>query len=180
MVHNWNDTVTFKGTADPYSQISIYDNGKGQALGVAKAGADGTWSLNTKSAVSDTVHNFTATVTDTAGHTGSIAGSAILGTGGNDVLKSTSGNDLFHGHGGHDTFVFAPNFGADVITDFRAGVRGHDVVEFSKSVFDDFASVLAHASQQGQDVVIDAGAGNSLTLKHTKIAALDKMDFHFS
>jgi hypothetical protein len=172
--------VTFKGTADPYSQISIYDNGKGQALGVAKAGADGTWSLNTKSAVSDTVHNFTAKVTDTAGHTGSIAGSAILGTGGNDVLKSTSGNDLFHGHGGHDTFVFAPNFGADVITDFRAGVRGHDVVEFSKGVFDDFASVLAHASQQGHDVVIDAGAGNSLTLKHTKIAALDKMDFHFS
>lgn len=180
MVHNANDTVTFKGTADPYSHISIYDNGKGDALGVTKAGADGKWSLNTKSAVSDAVHNFTAEATNKAGDTGSSSGSAVLGTAGNDVLKGTSGNDLFHGHGGHDTFVFAPNFGADVITDFHATGRGHDVVQFSKSVFDDFADVLAHASQQGHDVVIDAGAGNSLTLKHTKIAALDKMDFHFA
>ena len=58
--------------------------------------------------------------------------------------------------------------------------RGHDVVQFSKSVFDNFADVLAHASQQSHDVVIDAGDGNSLTLKHTKLAALDKADFHFS
>ncbi|ABE63773.1 hypothetical protein Nham_3027 [Nitrobacter hamburgensis X14] len=179
MFHNGNDTVTFKGTADPYSQISIYDNGKGDALGVAKAGADGKWSFNTKSAVSDTVHNFTAEVTNKAGHTGSSSGSAILGTGGNDVLKSTSGNDLFHGHGGHDTFVFAPNFGADVITDFRASGRSHDVVQFSKSVFDNFADVLSHAAQSGHDVAIDSGGGNTLTLKDTKLAALDKTDFHF-
>lgn len=180
MYHTWNDTVTFKGTADPYSQISIYDNGKGDAIGVAKAGADGKWSLNTKSAVSDAVHNFTAEVTNKAGQTGTSSGSAILGTDGSDTLKSTSGNDLFHGHGGNDTFVFEPNFGADVINDFRASGRGHDVVQFGKSVFDNFADVLAHASQQGHDVVIDAGDGNSLTLKHTKLAALDKADFHFS
>ena len=57
--------------------------------------------------------------------------------------------------------------------------RGHDVVQFSKTVFDDFADVLAHASQHGQDVVIDAGGGNTLTLKNTSLTALDRTDFHF-
>ena len=177
---NWNDTVTFKGTADPNSSISIYDNGSAKAIGSVKVGSDGTWSFKTPSAVSDTVHNFTATVTDKAGNTSSLPGSVILGTNGNDVLKSTSGNDLFKGNGGSDTFAFAPNFGADVISNFSATGRSHDVVQFSKSVFDSFADVLAHASQSGHDVVIDAGGGNTLTLKDTKLAHLDKTDFHFA
>ena len=87
---------------------------------------------------------------------------------------------MFRGEGGHDTFDFAANFGKDVITDFGAGRRSHDVVEFSKTVFDDFADVLAHASQDGQDVVIDAGGGNSLTLKNTSLSSLDRTDFHFA
>ncbi len=177
---NWNDTVTFKGTADPYSQISIYDNGQAKPIGSVKVGSDGTWSYKTSSAVSDGVHNFTATVTDKAGNTGSLPGSAVLGTNGGDVLKGTSGHDLFKGNGGQDTFVFASNFGADVIKNFDATGRNHDVVQFSKSVFDSFADVLAHAAQSGHDVVIDAGGGNTLTLKDTKLAALDKTDFHFA
>jgi len=51
------------------------------------------------------------------------------------------------GKGGSDTFVFAPNFGNDVINDFRASGRGHDMVQFDKDVFDDFSDVLAHAAQ---------------------------------
>jgi hypothetical protein len=179
VVQNWNDTVTFKGTADPFSQITIYDNGSAKALGSVKVGSDGTWSYKTPSAVSDAVHNFTATVTDKAGNTSAVPGTAVLGTNGNNVLKGTSGNDVFQGNGGHDTFVFTSNFGADVINNFSANWRSHDVVQFSKSVFDNFADVLAHASQSGHDVVIDAGGGNTLTLKDTKLAALDKTDFHF-
>jgi Ca2+-binding RTX toxin-like protein len=95
-------------------------------------------------------------------------------------LTSTAGNDLFVGNGGQDTFVFAPNFGKDVINDFSAGSQGHDVIQFSMSVFDSFASVLAHATQVGQDVVIAADATDSLTLKNVKLAALDKTDFHFA
>lgn len=180
VVQNWNDTVTFKGTADPFSQITIYDNGSTKALGSVKVGSDGTWSYKTSSAVSDTIHNFTATVTDQTGKTSAVPGSAVLGTNGNDVLNGTSGNDLFKGNGGQDTFVFTSNFGADVISNFTAYGRGHDVVQFSKSVFDNFADVLAHAAQSGHDVVIDAGGGNTLTLKDTKLAALDKTDFHFA
>ncbi|WP_425908320.1 Ig-like domain-containing protein [Nitrobacter sp. TKz-YC02] len=177
---NWNDTVTFKGTADPYSQINIYDNGNTKALGSVNVGSDGTWSYKTPSAVSDVAHNFTVTVTDKAGNTSKVPGSAVLGTNGDDVLTATSGNDLFKGNGGHDTFVFKSNFGADVISNFTAAGRGHDVVQFSKSVFDNFADVLSHAAQSGNDVTIDAGGGNTLTLKDTKLAALDKTDFHFA
>jgi hypothetical protein len=175
----WNDTVTFKGTADPYSQITIYDNGKG-SVGTVKAASDGTWSLTTKSAVSDAVHNFTTKAMDSSGQSSAGAGSAILGTNGADTLKSTAGNDALSGNGGRDTFVFAPNFGKDVIHDFQEAGRSHDVMQFSKSVFDSFADVLSHASQTGHDVVINAGGGNTLTLKDTKLASLDKYDFHFA
>jgi hypothetical protein len=63
--------------------------------------------------------------------------------------------------------------------DFNANGRGHDVIQFSKSVFVNFADVLAHATRSGHDVVI-ADHGDSLTLKHTKLSVLDKSDFHFA
>ncbi|MEH2479024.1 uncharacterized protein YukE [Nitrobacteraceae bacterium AZCC 2146] len=177
LYQSWNDTVTFKGTADAYSQVKIYDGTNSGALGTATAAADGTWTFKTASAVSDTVHNFTAKVTDGSVTTSS---SAVFGTTGNDTLNSSSGNDLLSGHGGTDTFVFAPNFGKDVINDFQASWRGHDVVQFSKSVFDNFADVLSHASQVGQDVVIADHQSDTLTLKNVKLAALDQRDFHFA
>ena len=86
------------------------------------------------------------------------------------------------GNGGSDTFVFADNFGNDTIKDFEANyaVGGrHDTIQFSKSVFDDFASVQSHASQVGQDVVISSGS-NSLTLKNATLSGLDHYDFHFA
>jgi Ca2+-binding RTX toxin-like protein len=126
------------------------------------------------------LHTFKAQELDSTGHVVASSGSAILGSTGGETLTSTAGNDLFVGNGAHDTFMFATNFGNDVIKDFSAGWRGHDVVQFSKSVFDNFADVLAHATQSGQDVVIAAGTNDSLTLKNVKLAALDKTDFHFA
>jgi Ca2+-binding RTX toxin-like protein len=117
---------------------------------------------------------------DSAGNVGSNSGVAVYGTTGNNTLTSGSGNDVLAGHGGSDTFVFAANFGKDTITDFQSSGRAHDVVQFSASTFDSFASVLAHAAQSGQDVVISADPNNSLTLKHTKLSDLHQSDFHFA
>jgi hypothetical protein len=175
---NGSDIVTIKGVADANSQIKLYDGNA--SLGTVKTAADGSWSFNTSSAVSDTVHTYTAKQIDSTGQVVGTSGSAILGSSGSNTLKGTSGDDLFRGNGGQDTFAFAANFGNDVITDFGAGRRSPDVVQFSRTVFDDFADVMAHASQQGQDVVIDAQGGSALTLKNTSLSSLDRSDFHFA
>jgi hypothetical protein len=173
-----NDVVTITGTADANSQVKVYDGTK--AVGTVEAGANGTWSY-TSSAVSNITHTYSAQELDSHGHVVASSGNAILGTTGANTLTSTSGNDLFVGNGHPDTFVFVSNFGNDVIKDFSAaGSRGHDVVEFSKSVFDSFADVLSHATQSGHNVVIADGAGDSLTLNNVKLSALDKHDFHFA
>jgi Ca2+-binding RTX toxin-like protein len=176
----WNDTATIKGTANPYTQIKLLDGT--QSLGSVKAASDGSWTFKT-SALSDTVHTFSAQQIDSTGRVvATSSDKAILGSTRSDTLTSTTGDDLLVGNGGIDTFVFADNFGNDTIKDFEAeyavGWR-HDTIQFSKSVFDDFASMQSHASQVGQDVVISTGS-NSLTLKNATLSGLDHYDFHFA
>jgi hypothetical protein len=173
----WHNSVVIKGTADAYSQIKIFDGTK--EIGSVKANGDGDWSYGSGSVSSSYVHSFSAKELDKSGQVVSTSGSAILGTYGANTLKGTSGDDIFIGNGHPDTFVFAPNFGNDTIKDFRATGSAHDVVQFSKSMFDNFADVLSHATQSGQDVLITSGH-DTLTLKNTKIGALDKSDFHFA
>ncbi|MDR6306434.1 hypothetical protein GGQ85_004166 [Nitrobacter vulgaris] len=180
LYEGWNDTATIKGMANPYTQIKLLDGT--QSLGSVKAGSDGSWSFKT-SALSDTVHTFSAQQIDSTGRVVATSpDKAILGTTRSDTLTSTTGDDLLVGNGGSDTFVFANNFGNDTIKDFEAeyavGWR-HDTIQFSKSVFDDFASMISHASQVGQDVVISTGS-NSLTLKNATLSGLDHYDFHFA
>ncbi|WP_404534692.1 Ig-like domain-containing protein [Bradyrhizobium ottawaense] len=98
---------------------------------------------------------------------------------GSNIQTSTSGNDVFVGTSKADTFSFAANFGNDVIKGFVAGGPAHDTVEFSKTVFDSFASVLSHAAQSGTDVVIATGS-DTLTLKNTQLDKLNSHDFHFA
>lgn len=125
------------------------------------------------------MHSYTAALIDSTGDTvATTTGAAIVGTNSGEKLLSTSGDDILAGKGGGDTFVFAANFGHDNITNFTAQGAGHDTIDFSHSVFDTFASVLAHASQDGQNVVISAGS-DTLTLKNMKLGALNSHDFHF-
>jgi hypothetical protein len=175
---SWWGGVTISGTADPNSAVNLYDGEK--ALGSVTASSDGTWTYTTKLGFSNTVHGYTAQEVDSTGNVvAKSSGQAILGSTWSNKLTSTAGDDLFVGNGGADTFAFAAKFGNDVIRDFDAFGRGHDVVEFSKSDFDSFASVLSHASQVGRDVVISTGS-DALTLKNTKLGALDSHDFHFA
>ena len=178
MYKNWSDIVTIKGVADANSQIKLYDGNT--SLGTVTTAADGTWSFKTSSAVSDTVHTYTAKQIDSTGQVVGTSGSAILGSTGSNTLKGTSGNDIFVGNGGL-TLSCLPRISA--ATSSRISVqaeRSHDMIQFSKNVFDSFASVLAHATQVGQDVVISADADNSVTLKNTKLSAINSHDFQFS
>ncbi|WP_247369079.1 MULTISPECIES: Ig-like domain-containing protein [unclassified Bradyrhizobium] len=111
--------------------------------------------------------------------TAATASSTFVASAGNTTLKSTSGNDTFVGSSQADTFSFAANFGNDVVKGFVARGPAHDTIEFSKSVFDSFASVLSHATQSGADVVIATGS-DTLTLKNAKLGGLTSNDFHFA
>lgn len=174
---HWDHTATIKGIADPNSQIKLSDGTT--SAGSVTAGADGKWSFHT-SDLSGKSHAFTAEQVDTTGHVvGTSSGEAIIGSGRSNTLTGTTGNDVMVGKAGADTFVFASNFGHDVIKDFAAGGPAHDTVEFSKGVFDSFASVLSHAAQSGHDVVVATGS-DTLTLKNTKLDALNSHDFHFA
>jgi Ca2+-binding RTX toxin-like protein len=133
-------------------------------------------------------------------------GVTIYGLDGNDTLKSSGGSDTliggqgddklfaFYGHdtmtGGIDDDIFVIGIGNHVITDFGAGPGVHDrinledykanSVQFGQNIFHNFSDVLAHTVQDGTDVVIDLGAGNSLTLKNIQKSALSADDFIWS
>lgn len=83
------------------------------------------------------------------------------------------------GTAGSDTFVFNPGFGATVIDDFGADGVSHDVVSFAHTIFEDWADVLAAASQTGDDVTIVASGSDSVILKDTTLASLHHTDFRF-
>ncbi|MCK1665208.1 Ig-like domain-containing protein [Bradyrhizobium sp. 153] len=174
---HWDHTATIKGTADPNSQIKLFEGTT--AVGSVTAGDNGKWSFHT-SDLSGKTHAFTAEQVDTTGHVvGTSSGEAIIGSGRSNTLTGTTGNDIMVGKRGADTFEFASNFGHDVIKDFASRGPAHDTIEFSKGVFDSFASVLSHAAQSGHDVVIATG-NDTLTLKNTQLDKLNSHDFHFA
>jgi hypothetical protein len=177
---NGNGTVTLTGTAGDNSHVSIFGDGATTAMGSVTANANGAWSFTTKSAVSNTEHDFTAKVLDSAGNVVGTSGQADIGSTHRDSIVSSPGNDIMAGGSGQDTFTFAASFGKDVITDFRASGYNHDIIQLSKSVFDNFADVLSHATQSGHDVVIAGNAGDTLTLKQTALSDLHKSDFHIA
>ena len=172
-------TVTLSGTSDANSAcLDLLMAPIRHLLGTATANSNGTWSFTTAT-LSNVVHSFTLKAVDVAGNVGSEAPApAVYGSTSGDTLKVGPGNDLVTGGGGSDTFVFGPNFGKDVITDFQASGWSHDVLQFSPNIFSDFASVLAHAAQVGSDVVITADAVDSVTLKNVNLVSLQKTDIH--
>ncbi|WP_299850104.1 spondin domain-containing protein [uncultured Roseovarius sp.] len=95
-----------------------------------------------------------------------VAGSddVLVGGAGDDILDGGRGNDKLEGGIGADTFLFAQDSGIDVITDFEAGL---DVLDFTATGVGELNAV-----QDGADVLIDLGEGNTVTLIDTQIADL--------
>jgi hypothetical protein len=179
MNQNNNGSVTLSGTAQASTQVSVLD---GTAkIGTATVAANGTWSFITSKNLSNTVHIFTATDTDSSGNVSGTSGTAQLGSSLADKLSSTAGNDVFAGDGGANTFSFAAYFGNDVITDFVQSGSHHDVINFKgNSVLNSYAAVVSHASNTSLGVVIRQDANNSLTLLDLSKGDLRSADFTFS
>ncbi|MCA1522853.1 hypothetical protein I6F14_33510, partial [Bradyrhizobium sp. IC3069] len=97
-----------------------------------------------------------------------------------DILIGGAGYDVLTGGAGGDIFVVGVGDGSDTVTDFTAGSGAdHDMVRFDRTMFADFTSVIAAASQVGSDVVISLGNGDSLTLQNVDLAALTADNFEF-
>lgn len=117
-------------------------------------------------------------------YTGSENGDFAWAGKGNDVIKAMGGNDSVNGEGGNDImtggsgsdhffFMHEGKGGTDIITDFDAkgGVGNQD---FIATDFEDVLSI----KQVGDDLVLDYGDGDTLTLLDIDKSDFNKNDFH--
>ena len=105
----------------------------------------------------------------------------LQGTAGDDVLDGGRGRDILIGGAGSDTFIFSTGYGRDIVRDFNARGRDHDILDLSglESVTG-FRDVMRnHISVYEGGVMIDGGNGDVIILEGVKLKHLDASDFIF-
>lgn len=105
---------------------------------------------------------------------GGAGNDSLFGGEGNDLLNGGAGDDVLTGGAGSDIFEIYPGSGRDVITDFTNGVDRIEIDGFGRSAVE---ALIGAARQVGGDVVLDLGAGRSITLQDFRLADLDLADF---
>ncbi|GAB5447017.1 calcium-binding protein [Gymnodinialimonas sp.] len=103
----------------------------------------------------------------------------IVGGGGFDTLVGGTGNDTMEGNFNADRFWFEDGHGNDVIVDFEATNNAEKLVFSELSTMNSYSEVMQAAVQQGADVFIDTGLGNSILLENVLLTDLDPNDFIF-
>jgi VCBS repeat-containing protein len=98
---------------------------------------------------------------------GSAGHDLLLGGNGPDVLIGGEADTLTGGNG-PDTYLFGPDFGANLVTDFAF----NDRLQFDASLFASVADILNATSDSGAGAVIDDGNGNTVTLAGVTAADL--------
>ncbi len=112
--------------------------------------------------------------------TGSDFADHLRGGAGDDILDGRAGNDILDGGKGLNTFVFADGYDNDTIVKFRAGT---DVVDLTGvASVNDFSELALLMRQDGKNVLIDFGNGDTLTLQKTTVNLLtaNQGDFLFA
>ncbi len=101
----------------------------------------------------------------------------LYGNKGDDTLYGGAGDDTLKGGWGTDTFVFDSDFGNDIINDFETS---RDIIELNGLGVSSFAELQGYFEQKGDDLVIDFGDGNSITLENVSKEDLTADDFRFT
>jgi VCBS repeat-containing protein len=83
---------------------------------------------------------------------------------GRDFIDGGAGDDWLKGGKGADTFWFGPDFGNDVIADFRVRGRDHDVIAFDSDVFADWAELRCAIEETCGGVEITLDCDNTITI----------------
>jgi hypothetical protein len=74
----------------------------------------------------------------------------------------TSARDVLFGGSGSDAFIFAPNFGQDIIKNFQPN---DDTIRIDHTVFANIAELMEHTSDNSSgDAVIAANAHDTITI----------------
>jgi len=114
-----------------------------------------------------------ATGTDEANTlVGNTGANRLNGLDDKDMLDGGMGNDRLTGGLSRDVFVFEDGYGKDTITDMTS----EDIIDLSNmSVAVNRETVLSFAKQVGDDLVINFGLGDRLTIKNVD----NENDVHF-
>lgn len=111
---------------------------------------------------------------------GNAGNDRLFGNSGADRLIGGAGDDILTGGNQADTFVFSGAFGHDTIRDFNELKRAEKI---DLSAVEEIINLRDlrnnHMSQDGVDVVINDGNGNSITLLDVVMADLGISDFIF-
>lgn len=176
VIINANGTLTYDAAA------GHFDIKKGQTapVKIQYTISDGTDSAS--ATVKVTVNGVSTTIDGTAKPNvlnGTAGKDVIDGHGGKDVITGKAGADILIGGGASDTFVFARGSGKDMVTDFAAKGKAHDLLDLSSfAAITGFADLKAHhMTQVGSDVLIEASGSDTILLKNVHLADLDKGDF---
>ncbi len=102
-----------------------------------------------------------------------------------DTINGGTGDDILTGGEDRDTFIFAPGDGNDTITDFDVGSSQWFRQYFTGDRIDvrayDFGGdddVLALATQDGDDTIIQLSESDSIRLVGVDVDDLDTFDFY--
>jgi len=90
-------------------------------------------------------------------------------------VTGTAGTTMTGGTGA-DTFAFPNVMGHDAVTNF--GIA-KDTLQFSATLFANFAAAMATASQAGANTVFTIDANDTVTLDNVNKSNLTASNFHF-
>ena len=95
----------------------------------------------------------------------------IYGGAGDDTLRGAGGDDALYGDAGDDTYLFARGDGADTL--HESG--GLDTVRFAEGIDPESLRIV----REGDDIVIDLGAGDTLRLAgwYTAAGRIERFEF---
>ena len=88
----------------------------------------------------------------------------LHGGNGSDWLDGGAGNDWLKGGKHSDTFWFGPDFGNDVIADFRVKGRDHDIIAFDSELFANWEELENAISKTRGGVEITFDDENSIVI----------------
>lgn len=150
-----------------YARDASYDGGAGVTVNLGKGTATDGFGKSDK-------------LISIEGVVGSASADKLTGSDLHNEIAGLEGKDSLTGKGGSDTFIFNFGFGKDTIEDFQMSGNKHDVIRVVD--FDDFknfSDVKPLIEQVGDDVVINKGGDDEITILNADADKFTKDHFEF-